>query len=368
MRTLILSCNTGEGHNSCAKAIKEVFDAHGVTCDIIDTFAFISHKASRFLSKGHVFMYRHSPAVFNIGYSYAEKHDRLFNGRTPVNKFFASASKRLHDYIIGKDYDTIICTHSLTALMLAQTLKKNPISVKTAFVATDYTCSPGVKNSNLDIYFIPDESLTEEFEIHQVPRDKIVFSGIPIRQMFYTHTDKTVAKTRLGLSPNKKHILIASGSMGCGPIEELTDRLTAKSQEQYEVSVICGSNENLKKKLEQLYGNRSCLHICGYVHDMSQMLDSADLYLTKAGGISTAEAAEKNLPMLFINAVTGCESYNNRFYLNLGGAESAVSIDDIYKKTMTIIQSNARCHAMSHALALRKKPNAAECIYQTLIE
>lgn len=34
MRTLILSCNTGEGHNACAKAIKVVYDKNGDYCII----------------------------------------------------------------------------------------------------------------------------------------------------------------------------------------------------------------------------------------------------------------------------------------------------------------------------------------------
>lgn len=34
MRVLILSCNTGEGHNSCAKALKEVFESKGHHCII----------------------------------------------------------------------------------------------------------------------------------------------------------------------------------------------------------------------------------------------------------------------------------------------------------------------------------------------
>ena len=36
MRTLILSCNTGAGHNSCAKAIREIYEAHGEVCQIAD--------------------------------------------------------------------------------------------------------------------------------------------------------------------------------------------------------------------------------------------------------------------------------------------------------------------------------------------
>ena len=42
MRTLILSCNTGAGHNSCARAIQEVYQSRGETCDVIDALLFIS--------------------------------------------------------------------------------------------------------------------------------------------------------------------------------------------------------------------------------------------------------------------------------------------------------------------------------------
>ena len=31
---LILSCSTGQGHNSCAKAVKEYFDKKNVDCEI----------------------------------------------------------------------------------------------------------------------------------------------------------------------------------------------------------------------------------------------------------------------------------------------------------------------------------------------
>ncbi len=62
MRALILSCNTGEGHNSCAKAIKEVYDAKGDDCVIADALNFISEKTSRFISWGHVFVSKPSVA------------------------------------------------------------------------------------------------------------------------------------------------------------------------------------------------------------------------------------------------------------------------------------------------------------------
>ena len=42
MRILILSCNTGEGHNSAAKAIQEVLTARGVFSEMTDGLAFLT--------------------------------------------------------------------------------------------------------------------------------------------------------------------------------------------------------------------------------------------------------------------------------------------------------------------------------------
>ena len=62
---------------------------------------------------------------------------------------------------------------------------------------------------------------------------------------------------------------------------------------------------------------------------MSRLMDSADLYLTKPGGISVTEASVKTLPMVFIDAVAGCEEYNLRFYLSVGGAATEKEIPEL---------------------------------------
>lgn len=50
MRLLILSCNTGEGHNSCAKAVFEYTIQQWDSCHVVDSLSFISEKASKFIS------------------------------------------------------------------------------------------------------------------------------------------------------------------------------------------------------------------------------------------------------------------------------------------------------------------------------
>lgn len=58
MRVLILSCATGEGHNSAAKAIWENFTMHKIQCEIIDTLSLISPAVSQTASDVYVFSTR----------------------------------------------------------------------------------------------------------------------------------------------------------------------------------------------------------------------------------------------------------------------------------------------------------------------
>ena len=48
------------------------------------------------------------------------------------------------------------------------------MAITTSFVATDYTCSPSVEDSNVDCYFIPEASLINEFAARGIPQKKII--------------------------------------------------------------------------------------------------------------------------------------------------------------------------------------------------
>ena len=363
---LILSCNTGEGHNSCAKAIKEVFDTKCETCDIEDALRFISDKTSNFISWGHTYVYRHIPSLFNWGYGFTENHTGAFKEQNMLYNFFGKGADELYNFIVIGNYDTVVCVHPFAALMLTETQKRYHLSIKTAFVATDYTCSPSVKDSNLDYYFIPDENLTSEFESTHIPKEKMIVSGIPIRQMFYSSTEKETAKAVGGVPANHRHIVMMCGSMGCGPIEKLTGLLTENGKESFTLTVVCGTNEKLKQRLEKKYGSRKNLQIKGFVKDMSCLLDSADLYLTKAGGISVSEAAVKNLPMIFINAVAGCEEYNSRFFAEYGCYLNGNTAGELFHIVLELLKDEPRYNRIISAMSKRKSFNAAEKIYDTL--
>lgn len=366
MNILLLSCSTGQGHNACANALQERFTAQGDRCDVRDALRYISPRAARLISQGHSFFYRRAPGIFGLGYRYTETHTATFCEASPLARFFGRGSAALLEEIRDGCYDAVICTHPFAALMLHRVQKQWQFPILTAIVATDYTCSPGVMDAALDYYFIPHISLTEAFTCTGIPADRIIPSGIPIRQTFYEKTPSLQARKRFGIPANRKHIVMMCGSMGCGPMEALTDRLTRDMPSEFDLTVICGKNEGRQQRLNRRFGHRGNLHILGYVEDMSQMLDSADLYLTKPGGISVTEAAAKNIPMLFIDAVEGCETHNRQFFLELGGAREILHKKQAPALCRSLLQNPSALLEMTRQLHCIAEKNAAQIIVDTI--
>ena len=366
MRVLILSCTTGEGHNSCAKAIKEVYDSDNEYCVIEDALGFISKKLSNFVSKGHILLYRHFPKLFNFGYRFSENHPSLFSAGSRIYRLFSKGTKKLCEYITDNDIDTVICTHPFAAVILTQMQMKHELPLTTAFVATDHTCCPSVKDSNLDYYFIPSEKLISDFECDHITKDKIIPVGIPIKQMFYTEGDAEKAKQFCDVSRDSRHIVMMCGSMGCGPLARLAESIGKELPADCELTVICGTNQKLKNSLLKKTSSTAGVHIKGFVTDMPMILDSADLYITKPGGISTSEAAAKNTPMLFVNTVAACESYNLEYYESIGAAVSAKTVKELSALCLDLIADKENLSTVTEKLRNTKKVNSAKIIRDTL--
>lgn len=366
MRTLILSCNTGEGHNSCAKAIQETYAAHGETCDIVDALQFISKRVSQFISDWHSRIYRHAPKLYKAGYHTAEERTSVFREGTTVYRYLTSGSEKLYHFILDGGYDNIICTHVFPALALTAMLKHHPVPLVTSFVSTDYTCSPSVENSELDYYFIPDISLTEEFTQCGVPREKLIDSGMPVKQAFYQDTDKATAKVELGLPADHQHLLVMCGSIGCGPIKELTEDLLIRLTSEQELTIVCGANEELFAKLEKHFARDPHIHIHGMVDYVPLLIHSADLFLTKPGGLSTSEAAACGVPMLLMDTVAGCEGHNLDFFLRQGIAVTADSPKHLADLAAALLADPERLQEMSRAAKQRKGDTPSETIYAFL--
>ncbi len=368
MKALILTCNTGQGHNSVTRAVAQAFNLHDIECDSVDSLSFISEYASQIIGNWHTRLYRYLPKVSDAGYKIAESHPELFKERSIIRKFLVSGSTKLYDHIRTGNYDCIICPHVFSALMVTKLMADHPELngiVRSCFIATDYTFAPITEETRCDLYFVPDEELVDLYSANGIPREKLrAITGIPVRPEFYKQVPKQEAKRRLGIPESSRHVVMMFGSMGCGPIPKLTSELKHTLGQNCILTVICGTNEMLKKILQLLYKDSWNIRIEGFVKDISLMMDSCDLYITKPGGLSISEARIKHLPMLLVNAVAGCEQNNLEFMLDKGAAVSAESEEDIASLCASVVMDDAKLEAMSHAFNDSKV--AAEEIYSQM--
>lgn len=348
MRVLLLSANTGEGHNSTAKAVMGVLESRGVECTMADTLAFLSPGFSKFICDWHVRLYRHGRKLFDLGYRFAEltSNPDEFN---PIYELLALGAAKMRDWIREGDYDAILCSHAFAGVMVTEVRRSWGLEIPSYFVSTDYTCHPTVEQCDLDGYFISAKGQIGEFTVAGIPEEKVIVSGIPVRQDFYTRGDKASARQALELPENATVVLLMCGSMGCGPIPVLTENLMSRLHKDAYVVAVCGSNESLYHHVLAIQDDR--LRVLGFTDRISDYMDAADLIITKPGGLSSTEAANKALPMVFVNFVGGCESRNFNFFLEKGYAAGSAVVKEAAQIAADLASDGARRQAMSQALA-----------------
>ena len=182
MRILILSGNTGEGHNSAARAMQEYFCARGCACRILDGLQFLSRPKNEFICKSHVFLYRKLPMVYGMGYRLEEYQAQHQPYQKKLNAKAARMTRRslprrkrdLQTYLEDGGFDAVICVHVFAAKLMSELRRSGAVHIPCFFLATDYTCSPGVNQLDMDAWLIPHAGLIPEFESYGIPREKLI--------------------------------------------------------------------------------------------------------------------------------------------------------------------------------------------------
>ena len=320
MRVLILTCNTGGGHNAVAAALAESFRRLGVSSDTADGLSFISQKASRFVSKWHTRFYRRYPKLYKAGYMSAENDAESNDRDNPVYRYMTRGARRLDRAIQDGGYDAVVCVHVIPAMMMTELRRQRESGPVFCFVATDYTCSPTVGGCTPDICVIPHEELAEEFVSCGIARETLLAAGIPVRAVFRERGDRAAARSELALPPEGRHIVLMSGSIGCGPMADIAAELEKRMERGDFASVLCGSNRQMLYALRRRGFRR--VEAVGFTNRVHRYMDSADVLVSKPGGISITEAGTRGTPLLLADMVGGCETRNQEFFHARGWAET----------------------------------------------
>ena len=320
-KVLILSCNTGEGHNSCANALKSAFATEGFVCDIQDTLSLASEGYSRAVSQSYDFLARNDlvGTPYEIAEWYSELKHKPMSPVYQVNKVY---TKELYRLITRKGYDAVICVHIFPALALSHLMRRHPLAIATFFIATDYTCYPFICETDLDGYMVAHPDLVEEYEHSGVNSAKIHATGIPCNEKkFLSKAPKDEARRLLAMhfrwditDYSGRWFLVMGGSMGFGNTDILLNELLQVCTGKDRIICICGRNPRQKMQIDEQYKNSEIVLTIGYTDQVPLLMDACDVLFTKPGGLTSTEALIKNIPLIHTAPIRGVEDRNALFF------------------------------------------------------
>lgn len=365
MKILILSCDTGEGHNSAGKAVKETAELKGHTVEMTDMFLLSGKRTSHAVAGAYVGIVKHIPFFFGFIYKLgilisSSRH------QSPVYYANALLGKKLAAYIDDHEFDVVVMPHLYPAETITYLKKKQLLHIPAVAIGTDYTCIPFWEETNLDYYVIPHEDLIPEYVKRGVPKEKLLPYGIPVRPSFHQKTAKDAARKKLDLPAGVPIFLVMSGSMGFGKLAVFAAKLALRCQNNEHIVIICGNNDKIRHVLRKEFRFNQRVHIIGYTDQVSLFMDACDVIYTKPGGLTSTEALIKNIPIVHTAPIPGCETANVHFFTRRHLSVSSKKLSKQIELGKKLIGHTSFRNEMYQAQRTHQKPDAAMQIVDLL--
>lgn len=365
MKILVLSCSTGEGHNSAAKAVCEALTLSDIEFALKDPVSFYSEKAVKKVSSLYNNLIKKTPRAFGVVYKLGGAYDRS-KLPSPIYALNAVYADKLVKYIEENSFDAVISTHLYGMLALTAARKKYGLSKSIFGIITDYTIVPFTDNAELDGLFIPHEELRPLFVKRGVSPETIIATGIPVSPSIRDTVEKNEARKLLGLPQDKKIVLVMSGGVGCENVNKLIRRAIRRNGEDRFYVVLCGNNAKLKAKIDKL-SSRSVIAV-SFTDKVRLYTRAADAVITKAGGLSSTEVAVSGVPLVHFKPIPGCETCNAEFFSVKGMSKLAKSPKQALDFADSLVADRDAQEVMTSAQRREINPFAADDIVKEVVE
>ena len=352
-RVLILSVSAGAGHLRAAEAVEKAFLQTGAARQVlsVDTLRYTTKLFRNLYSKAYIEVVNKAPDLLGWLYDSLDKPWKNERRRLAFDRL-----NTLPFVQMLKDFrpEVAVCTHFLPAEIISHLKEKGVLQTRQAVVITDLDVHAMWLYRQVEHYFVAMEETQAHLAELGIPGHTITVSGIPIDPVFAQPKDKTQMRAKYGLNPALPTILVSAGGFGVGPIEQLVQSL-AKMSNPAQVIAICGRNESLKARMEELTQampetSRLRIHPVGYTTDMDEYMAASDLVLGKPGGLTTSEALAKGLGLVIVNPIQGQEERNSDHLLEEGAAIRCNNLPVLGWKIDRLLDDPARLAALqAHA-------------------
>ncbi len=301
-KILIISSDTGGGHRSAAQAIAE-----GVKKFWKDDFAVVriikaveeSHHITEKLVNLYNWVLRNRQHWMKYLYWVMNKV------RPETREFF---QKRCLGYV-RQQFEKwcphiVVSVHPLTQHIFARILKELNLSeqIPLVTVVTDpcYGFWKGWACNDVSLYLVANEDARRQLIDYGILPEKIKISGMPVHPKFHevNEKDAQTARTAFGLNPDKFTVFVNAGWVGGGNIPQIFKELV-RGELDVQAIFLAGKNEELKKEAEEIAKTAKFpVKVIGYSDEIEKIMQSANVMISKLGGLTTFEALACRLPII----------------------------------------------------------------------
>ena len=319
-RILFLISDTGGGHRSGALAIGAALDQikgeDRFEWRIEDIGNHCSFPLSQ-LGPAYSAALRYAPPVYGALF-HATNGRRRF--KSLVRFCEPLYRERLRGVFLSYRPDVIVSVHPLLNHASLRARADARLRVPIVTVVTDLgRVHESWLNPEVDAVVVPAKEVAQRALERGIPRDRLFRLGHPVHPKFEdVAASKEEIRAELGLPKDATVALLMAGGEGGGKLFPTTLAL-AKSRIPLHLVVVCGRNEPLRERLEELAPSLSApMTILGFRDDVPALMRASDILVTKAGPGAIAEASVSELPVVVYDYVPGQEQGNLKYVRSNG--------------------------------------------------
>ncbi len=366
-KILLMYISVSSGHHRASLAVEEAIKQIEPQAQVlnINCLKYINPLMEKIINRAYMGVIKNTPELWDYLYDNPKILENTQKLRDFIHRF---NSKKLKVLLDKFSPDVIACTQAFPCGMVADYKKSIGLDTPLVGILTDHAPHSYWVYDNVDFYIVPCEESKNKFVSEGIVPEKIKVWGIPIDPKFEKNVDCQKVLNHLHLSPEIPVALIMGGGQGLGPIEEMVLALDA-SNINLQIIVATGTNKPLYKHLfkkQKKFKKRILIY--NHVDNVHELMSISRLIITKPGGLTTAEALSKELPMIIVNPIPGQEEKNTQFLTREGVGIKTKDENDIVNLVSTLLSDPLRIAQMRQAAKKQARPDAARRIAQLLLE
>ncbi|MBX3625909.1 MAG: galactosyldiacylglycerol synthase [Rhizobacter sp.] len=318
---LLLHATAGAGHTRAAQAVSAALRQQGAPAHhVVDTLACTSSLFRKLYAQAYIELVQRAPELW--GHLY-DRYDVVKPPRSKSTRarlaFDKANSTRFKDLLATTQPRAILCTHFLPMALLSDLKGRGKLATPVHAVVTDVSPHAFWVYPHIDHYHVATEVGARELQRKGIAAERISVSGIPIDPVFAERTPAATMRATLGL-PERPTVLLLSGGFGVGPLVAMLDSF-AGDDCGLSLVVVAGRNAELEAACRERAKTLNLpVTVHGFVTNIHQLMDAADLVVTKPGGLTTNEVLAKGKPMALVAPIPGQEQRNCDYLLEEGAA------------------------------------------------